>query len=146
MEKTTFSLEPALADGRQSHALGGGATMVLSRRDELSNIEFFDPAGRLTLSLLMTPEGPVLRLAGVGLRIDVEGNLSFAADQVKFTGRERVEIASGGDFRVDAVGRSYQNARSHEMTSDLGDIRLKANDDVLLNGERVMVNCDKHGT
>lgn len=146
MESKTLSLDTTVADVPQTLALGGGATMVLTRGDELSNLEFFDPTGRLTLSLLMTPEGPVLRIAGVGVKVDVEGDLSFSADQVKLTGRERVDIVSGGEFHLDVAGRAFQNARSHEMISELGDIRLKANDDVRLEGERVMVNCEANGT
>lgn len=126
--------------------LSGGGSLVLSESGERSRIELFDPAGQLTLSVVMTPEGPVLKLGGAGLKLDVEGELSFAADKVKIEGRESVEISSGGDMRSEAVGRSYQHARSHEIVSELGDVRLKANDDVRLNGERVMVNCEiKHG-
>lgn len=121
--------------------LSGGNMLVLSRSQELSNIEILDPQGRPTLSVLMTKDGPVLKIGGAGLRLDVSGELSFSADKVRIEGREEVEIVSGGDIRSEAVGRSYQDARSHEIVSDLGDIRLKANDDVRLNGERVMVNC-----
>jgi hypothetical protein len=136
----TLEREPQVLD------LTGGASLVVTRNQGLSNIELFDQSGRLTLSLLMTPEGPVLKLGGAGLRLDVEGELSLAADRVKIAGREGVEITSGGDVVTNAVGRSHQNARSHEMISDLGDIHLKANDDVRLNGERVMVNCVPDGT
>jgi hypothetical protein len=127
--------------------LNDGGRLVLSEKEKQSHIQLFDPAGQLTLSVVMTPEGPVLKLGGAGLKLDVEGELSFAADRVKIEGREGVEISSGGDVHTKAVGRSYQDARSHEIVSDLGDIRLKANDDVRMNGERVMVNCEiKHGT
>lgn len=126
--------------------LSGGGSLVLSESGERSRIELFDPSGQLTLSVVMTPEGPVLKLGGAGLKLDVEGELSFSADNVKIEGRESVEITSGGEMRTEAAGRSYQHARSHEIVSELGDVRLKANDDVRLNGERVMVNCEiKHG-
>lgn len=135
------------AAGPRTLDLKGGGTLVLSEGEKQSQVQFFDPSGQLTLSVLMTPEGPVLRLGGAGLKLDVEGELSFAADKVKIEGREGVEIASGGDIRSKAVGRSYQDARSHEIVSDLGDVKLKANDDVRLNGERVMVNCPiRNGT
>lgn len=133
--------EPGHKTGTMTVDLSGGNLLVLSRSEERSNIEILDSEGRPTLSVLMTSEGPILKIGGAGLRLDVSGELSFSADKVKIEGREGVEISSGGDMRSTAVGRSYQTARSHEVVSDLGDIRLKANDDVRLNGERVMVNC-----
>ena len=42
---------------------------------------------------------------------------------------------------VEAVGDVKSAGRSQEIVADLGDVRVKANDDVRLNGERVRCNC-----
>ena len=40
-----------------------------------------------------------------------------------------------------AAGDLTTQGRTQTIVADLGDVKVKANDDVCLNGERVLVNC-----
>ena len=91
------------------------------------------PDGAPSLELALTPEGPVLRVPG-GLRVEVPGALALDAEQVSIHGRKGLALSSGADASIQVLGDLHARA-------ELGDISLRANDDVRLTGERVRLNC-----
>lgn len=97
--------------------------------------------GHVKLSLHVTPSGPVLRFEGAGLIIESSGALAINAQSVVIQGREGVALISGGDAEIRVAGDLTSEARIHNVTANLGNVNIKANDDVKLNGERVMMNC-----
>jgi len=90
-----------------------GGVLRLVGRDGLERIE-----------LAITDDGPVLRLC-TGLAVVVDGELALTADQLSLHARRALRLTS--DEQVDI--------RSG------GDVALRANDDVKLNGERIDLNC-----
>jgi hypothetical protein len=114
--------------------------LTVERRSEGSIIRLLDGAGGEPLRITFGPEGPVLSI-GTGLAIHVAGNLSFAAERVAFHGREGVELTTGGDMLVRCEGDLVSEAREQRMCARLGDVRVEANDDVRMLGERIRLNC-----
>jgi uncharacterized protein (DUF2345 family) len=97
--------------------------------------------GKVTLSIHLTPEGPVLSCEAAALAVRTSGRLSLEAEHIRLHGRAGLELSSGGDVVVSTPGDLHSHARIQNITADLGNVNVKANDDVKLNGERVMVNC-----
>lgn len=97
------------------------------------HLRLIGPAGAQSLEIVITPQGPVLRL-GSGLRLELAGALQIDAERVALHGRHGVSLTSGADTTIDA-------ARHVAVTADLGEVRVKANDDLRLDGERVLMNC-----
>jgi hypothetical protein len=91
------------------------------------------PGGGQRLEIAVTPQGPVLRLQG-GLRLELAGDLAVDARRVALHGREGLTLSSGADASVVAAGDLAARA-------ELGDLSLRANDDVRIDGERVRTNC-----
>jgi uncharacterized protein (DUF2345 family) len=104
-------------------------------------LRLFAADGQTTLTVLITPAGPVLQFSG-GLEIQAEGDLAVSGKRLALHGREGVAISTGGDLSLHADRDLHSLARIQNITADLGNVNVKANDDVRLNGERVMVNCD----
>jgi hypothetical protein len=98
--------------------------------------------GRVQLSITLTADGPVLRLEGTGLKIQTAGTLALDAEQIALHGRRGVAISSGGDASITVAGDLEARARIHNIVAELGNVNVRANDDVKLNGERVMMNCE----
>lgn len=73
--------------------------------------------GAQAVEIALTPSGPVLRIAA-GMRIEVAGDLAIEAENLQLRGRDSVRIEAGR-----------------------GDVAVRANDDVLLDGERIRMNC-----
>jgi len=95
---------------------------------------------RVQLTLEITPQGPVLRFEQ-GLALQTAGPLAIAAESVAIHGRDGLLLSCGGDAQFEIQGDLTQRARIHNVEAVLGNVNIKANDDVRLNGERVKVNC-----
>jgi hypothetical protein len=96
--------------------------------------------GRISFSLRVTPEGPVLQFEG-GLTIEAGDSLALAGRRVAIRGAESVSIESGGDASVEVAGDLSTTARIQNIRARLGNVNVKANDDVRLRGERIRLNC-----
>src|SRR5262245_17033889 len=94
--------------------------------------------GQMTLTVRITPAGPVLSFGGAGLAIQAEGDLAVSARQLVLHGREGVSVLTGGDLTLQAERDLHSSARIQNITAELGNVNLKANDDVKIDGERVL--------
>ena len=121
--------------------LQGGHELALVRAREQDILRIRDSGGRIVLSVEVTDRGPVLRFEGASLAIEARGDLSICADTLRLSGRSGLAIESQGDVRLDTSGDLHATARVHNIRASLGNVNIGANDDVRLNGERVMVNC-----
>ena len=97
--------------------------------------------GQVSLSIHVTEDGPVMRIRGNTLTIQTEGNLSIDAKKVSIHSREGTSLTTGGNFEIQAVGDIHSKARIQTITADLGNVDIKANDDVKMEGERIRLNC-----
>jgi hypothetical protein len=106
-------------------------------------VQFLDRSGQLTLTVVLTEQGPVLRFEGAALKLQATGDLIIEAEHLALAGRSEVALHSGGDMHVHAERDLTSVARIQNIKADLGNVNVKANDDVCINGERVRVNCDE---
>jgi hypothetical protein len=52
-----------------------------------------------------------------------------------------MDISSGGSIGVRAEGDIVSEARAQIIRASAGDVRVVANDDVVMDGERIKLNC-----
>ena len=97
--------------------------------------------GNLSLSIQITKAGPVLKISGEALTIQAEGKLAIDAEKVSIHSRKDMALTTGGNIHIEAAGDLYSKSRAQMITADLGNIDIKANDDVKLDGERIRLNC-----
>jgi hypothetical protein len=74
----------------------------------------------------LTERGPVLRLAAAALEVTA-GALSVECD----------------DLRVRSRGKVSMSAEEVAVEARVGNLDLRANDDVDVKGERIRLNCDE---
>ncbi len=110
---------------------------------ELSLLEVLDPTGQLTLSVRISEEGPVIHISGAQLKVEATEKLSLHSNNIDIHAGELLSIRSEGRIEEEAATGKLSMAEEHEVRARLGDIKLKANDDIKLNGERVKLNCDE---
>jgi hypothetical protein len=122
--------------------LAGEHRLVLERgmqgRDRIC---LYGVGGRLSLTIEVTEKGPVLRFDGAPLTIETSGDLAIAAESISLRARQGLSLLSGGSVKVEALGAFDVQARSNSLEATHGDVKVRANDDVILLGERVLVNC-----
>ena len=125
----------------QTIELIGDRQLVVEHRPAENVLQIVGADGRVSLSIHITPAGPVLRFEGSGLIVQTAGALEIDAQRVLIQGREGVAIASGGDAVIQVAGALSLQADAQQLTARLGDIEIRANDDVAVNGERIRMNC-----
>jgi hypothetical protein len=121
--------------------LAGSQRLEIERGADQDTIRLVGPEGGLRLTIIVTPAGPVLHVDGAGVMIQTTGVLGIAAERVAIHGREGVSLTSGTDVQVQATGRMDMQARSVGIKAEVGDVEVRANDDVRIDGERIRMNC-----
>jgi nitrite reductase/ring-hydroxylating ferredoxin subunit len=123
---TTASIE--LGEERRLEVETDGATTRIRVRSALvsEQIEF---------ELCFTAEGPVVRTRAAALELDAA--TAITARCTHFT------IAAEGDIDLQAGGQLRCRASEATIDASPGAVRLRANDDVQLLGELVLLNCDR---
>jgi hypothetical protein len=119
--------------------LAYGQALVLDRTHEPTTLQLRAADGQVALSIEITPAGPRLCFAG-SVSVEVVGALALRADRIALDARDSLSLRTAGALDISAAGRADFTARAHRVVSTHGDVRLQANDDVRLNGERVLVN------
>ena len=141
---TALSAQVALDAGAggeiTSRVAMGNHWLVLQRTEGGGLLRVVGPDGAAPLEVAITPEGPVLHLRA-GLAIAADGPLSLTADAIELSGRRGVSITSDGGIEMRARGDLLVDAAAQSFTALAGDVALRANDDVRLNGERIKLNC-----
>lgn len=115
-------------------------TLVVERRPGLDLLRVVNADGQACLTVQLTPTGPVLQFDG-GLTLQTSGALALDAEHIALHGRDGVSITSNGDVTLQTTGDLTSHARIQNIHADLGNVNVQANDDVRLDGERVLVNC-----
>jgi hypothetical protein len=137
---TTTAPEPFLGVDPTLVELAGGQRLLVERGAQNDFVTLVAPTGQVTLSIRITPAGPILQCQG-GLKVEATGPLELAGRSVAIRGLEGVTIESGGDAQIDVAGDLSTTARIQHIQARLGNVNVKANDDVRLRGERIRLNC-----
>jgi hypothetical protein len=125
-----------------------GRTLVLAFEKDADTLEVRAPDGTLEFSIRLTPEGPVLQLRSTRIELvgtrDVQvkcGRFSVeATEDVVIHAEGDITQRAGGRAVVDATGNAEINAHAIELGARLGGIGVRANDDVVVAGERIYLN------
>jgi uncharacterized protein (DUF2345 family) len=97
--------------------------------------------GVVTVSISVTAKGPVISLEGADLIVRAKGLLALGAQDINIHATRSLALTSEQDLLVTAARDLITSGESQTIRAILGDVRVKANDDVRLDGERVRVNC-----
>ena len=104
-------------------ALGAERVLVVHAREDRAGIRVCregDARPEIEIEIVITPAGPVLRARAAGLELD-------ATDKI---------VARCREFRVEAE-------ESIALEAARGGVTVRANDDVKLLGEQILLNCER---
>lgn len=122
--RASFALGP-------SHAL----TVDANARGARIAVSATDGSPALSLEIVMTPTGPSLRVSAQSVELVAAETLTARAKHIALDAQESVSIKAGGDATVDA--------RALSLEARVGRAQIRANDDVQLLGEQVLLNCER---
>jgi hypothetical protein len=121
--------------------LKGDQHLVIDQGPYEDRLMITSANGKVSLTITITDSGPVLHLEGAGLMIKTDGDLAINARSLAIHGRDGIALTTGGDAHICAAGDLTTKARIQNITAELGNVNLQANDDVKIDGERILMNC-----
>jgi hypothetical protein len=92
--------------------------------------------------IAITPAGPVVRASAAALHLDASQEIVARCDRFTVEARSEVSITSP-TVRIAAAEHLSAEGRTVELVATQGDMRLRANDDMQLLGERLLLNCER---
>lgn len=131
---------PAAADWQRR--TGAGYTIRLRRDDHGPDevLELLTPDGPLCLKIRLAKDGPAVEIHGAELHLRADNRLRLEGEHVELHARADLELRAGGDIHQRAAGAATSTAFEHQIDATHGEIRLTANDDVAVEGERIRLN------
>lgn len=111
-------------------------------------IELVAPGGELCLSIRLGTAGPIVEVRAASLKVATQGEISLDCERFAVNAREDIALVSSGgivhDAHRDLILRSdaeiATEAEGQQHRARRGNFDIQANDDVMLDGERVMLN------
>jgi hypothetical protein len=85
------------------------------------------------MEIRFTDDGPVLRFPSAALRMETDQDVELACRDFRVRARGEVELEAGETARVEGHGVEVESRRA--------DVRIRANDNVRVDGERILLNC-----
>lgn len=114
-------------------ALAAAHTLQIERSPGTDELRILDPGGKLSLSIRVSERGVELQLSGADLVLRSTGEIALDAEVIRMRGRTAIELDGGQALAL--------RAEQQTITATRGNVDIEANDDVALDGERIMLNC-----
>jgi hypothetical protein len=127
--------------------LAHGRVLELDQQGAMLHVS--SSSGEVELQIRITPEGPVLVFDQARVSIQNSGNIDVECEDLELKARGRLTLESGddtvhrvaGNYSVDVRDDAEIKAQAVDVHAQLGELSLRANDDVALNGLRVLLNA-----
>jgi hypothetical protein len=97
----------------------------------------------LEIEIRMTSSGPMLRARAHAIELEATHEIRARCERFAVDASKGIELRSGGDLVQTAENGVRLGGAEIDVAASRGDVRLKANDDVQLKGEMVLLNCDR---
>ena len=106
--------------------------------------------GLTLFTIEITEQGTNLNIGAKNINLIAEDKLNLSGNEITIDSTKKTVLTSRGDYEnkiegnynSETKGDSLNVAKTHTVKASLGDVKLQANDDIKLNGERVKLNCD----
>jgi len=125
-----------------------GHSLAILEKDQKDIIQVRNAQGISLFTIEVSNEGTNLNIEAENINIKATNNLNIESKTISIESKANTKITSNADFKQftkgDAIflteGEKIDTAKSQTIKSELGNVDLKANDDVTLKGERVKLN------
>lgn len=123
---------------------------TLSTNKELGEINITNNKNELQLTILITASGIAINANANQLNVTASDQINLQSKRINIEASELLMLKSEGHFvqeiHKDALteikGTNKHLAKSQKIVATTGDIEMKANDNIKLQGEQVLLNCE----
>jgi len=131
-------------------ASGRVITVTPEAEGGVERVEIRSPTGELEVSVVMTPEGPRLRIRALDIDLDAARSLRMRCQTLAIDVEQDAGVNVGGHFTEKVGGNVLRHAEGQTtlhgadvaICAPRGQVSVRANDDLDLKGERILLNAD----
>ena len=123
----------------------GGHRLSIAQGDGSARLQLLRGTDAVLEVQIDQTGGIALTVRGPSLSIVADELLRLEARRIELAALEGLALSAGGDISAAAGGEVAMAATDLRLIASPGRILMRANDDVSLDGERVLVNCDGVG-
>ncbi|SRR5579884_3856482 len=135
--------EEATSAPNMNIPLGLGWAAALEPRDRGALLRLHNPQrGTVDVEIVLTADGPVIRAAAAALEISAATEIAARCDHFSVEARESFSVRAAR-IEHDASGSVRASGAEVELTARSGGVAIRANDDVAVSGEQILLNCDR---
>ena len=122
----------------------------LSTNKELGEINITNSKNEIQLTILITAAGIVINANANQLNVNASNQLNLQSKKINIDASELLVLKSGGNFvqeinkdaLTEIMGTNKHLAKIQKIVATMGNIEIKANDNIKLQGEQVLLNCE----
>lgn len=96
----------------------------------------------MEVEITATAAGPVIRTRAAALELNAATTIHARCEEFRVEAERRIELRSGGDMVQVATGQAEISAQRVSVEAITEGVKVRANDDVQLLGEHILLNCD----
>ena len=127
-----------------------GHSLAIIEKSDTDIIQVRNAQGISLFTIEVSNEGTNLNIEAENINIKANKTLQLSGETIDLKSKKELFIKSEGDLNqyvkgnktIETQGKNIETAKTQYIKAYLGDVKLKANDDIKLNGERVKLNCD----
>ena len=127
-----------------------GHSLAVHSENDSDIVRVRNAKGLVLFTIEVSNKGATLNIEAENISIAAKNKLHLSAEEVNISSQKQLFVKSEGSFNqyvrgnktIETQGENYETAKTQCIKASLGDIKLTANDDIKLNGERVKLNCD----
>lgn len=141
------TLEPSVATlERWQRQTPSNHTVSLTARADGEFLDVRSPDGTLHLRVTIDAVSVQVQIVADEVRLRANDRLRLESRRLELAASEELRLESDGKIRQIARANVESTAFEHEFESTHGEIRLTANDDVALDGERIRLNSPRRAS
>lgn len=137
------------AEGQRMTLSSGRVVEARPAGDGDDRLTIRSPSGEVELEVRMTERGPLLRFRAADVELESTRDVKVRCKDFEVRAEGAIVQESGGDLQqriggkadVKVRGRMTLAAKESRLVAKRGNVRIEANDDVEIAGERVKLNC-----
>jgi len=129
--------------GTHTLVLKSGYVLESFENDSADILRLTTADNKVCLQIILTPKGPVVELQSASLTLAAQKDIKLTCESLEIETKKELAIKSGGSIKQLAQGPIETEGFSQSIVARRGDVAVKANDDVRIDGERIRLNSPR---
>jgi len=134
-------VDETISREKESIPISSGRLLEIERTDNGDRLSICSPDDVVELEILITDTGPLLRFRSADLQLQAIGSVKVECEDYSVKATRSILHETEGHLLLKAKEELDMEGKVSTLCATRGDVKIKANDDVRLNGERIRLNC-----